>query len=403
MLAALFPVRDFRDRVVAYELSTYPLVRTQGAESADDDARATLELLGTLPLPRLTGGRPVHVPVTPSLLRDGALSRFASVDAVFVLATEALDDAATRRTVERLIAGGFRFGLDGFPDGDPLPASLAGATIALDAGRVPALAMASRVQLMLQNGLRPIARSVDDRATRERVLSLGVPLYTGRVMPRGAMKDAESEAGAKRAVTMLAAFSDGSPPDATFDAFVRNNPRLSAELVHVMRSSTMGVRLPRTAENALTVLGRDAVLDKAASLVARLAGDAAGDPELALIGLRRARSCARLAVGLERAPHNRARVLAGLVTVLDAAFGIPASAVPAQVVLTPLLNDVMVDRLEPLGQLMDLIEAYECGWWPDVLARCSVLGLSPMLVRNAYFDAWRDARDELGAMLPSSA
>ena len=83
---------------------------------------------------------------------------------------------------------------------------------------------------------------------------------------------------------------------------------------------------------------------------------------------------------------------------LDAAFSLPASAVPTQVVLSPQLHDVMVDRVEPLGQLMDLIEAYECGWWPDVLARCTMLGLAPTLVRSAYFDAWRDARNELGAM-----
>ena len=301
MLAALLPVRDNRDRVTAYELSTYPLTGVPGTNSADDDAHATLELLSTLPLPRLTGGRSVHVPVTPTLLREGALSRFASVDAVFVIATQALEDQTTRRTVERLIASGFRFGLDGFPEGvDAIPPSLAGATIALDAGRVSALTMASRVQSLLHVGLKPIVRSVDDRATRERVLSQGVPYYTGRIMLRGAMRDADSESSVKRAVTMLTAFSDGRPPDATFDVFVRNNARLSAELVHMMRSSTMGVRLPRTAENALTVLGFDAVLERAAALVARMAGDAAGDAELALIGLRRARACERLAAGLER-------------------------------------------------------------------------------------------------------
>ena len=290
MLAALLPVRDVRDKVVAYELSTYPLARERGMLSADDDARDTLELLSTLPLPRLTGGRSVHVPVTPTLLRDGALSRFASVDAVFVLATQALEDANTRRMVERLIASGFRFGLDGFPEDEPLPKALAGATIALDAGRLPPLTMASRVQLLLHAGLKPIVRSVDDRSMRERVLSQGVPFYTGRLMPRGATKDAEAESGAKRAVTMLAAFSDGRPPDETFDVFVRNNARLSAELVHMMQSSTMGVRLPRTPEYALTVLGRDAVLDRLASLVARLAADAG----------RRSRTCTRCVASCAR-------------------------------------------------------------------------------------------------------
>ncbi|MBC8088692.1 MAG: hypothetical protein H7Z40_15620 [Phycisphaerae bacterium] len=396
MLAALLPIRDHRDKVVAYELTAYPVSESVGAASNDDEARQTLELLSTLPLPRLASGRPVHVPVTPGLVRDGALARFASVDAVFVLATQALDDHTTSRAVERLIARGFHFGLDGFPEGNPLPPTLTGVTIALDAARVAPLAFASRIQMLLHSGLKPIARSVDDRATRERVLGVGVKLYSGRILPRSTTRDAEAESGAKRAVTMLGAFSDGRPPDNSFDAFVRNETRLSTELLRVMRSATMGVRGPRTIDHALTVLGRDAILDRLTALVARLVSECAGDPELALIALRRARMCERLASALERPPHPRLRRLAGLVSVLDAAFGVPATSLSSHVALSPVLADVAVERLQPLGQLVDIVEAYDNGWWPDMRARCRVAGIAPTLVREAYFDAWRDAREELG-------
>lgn len=397
MLAALLPIRDQRDRVVAYELSAYPASDAISTASNEEDARRTLELLSTLPLPRLASGRPVHVPVTPGLVRDGALSRFASVDAVFVLATQALEDPATSKAVEVLISRGFHFGLNGFPDGVPLLAALKGATISLDVARVSPLAMASRIQLLLHGGLKPIARSVDDRATRERVLGLGVPLYSGRILPRGSTRDADAELGVKRAVTTLAAFSDGRPPDGSFDAFVLNDTRFSSEILRLMRSAALGVRGPRTVEHAFTVLGRDAILDRMTGMVARLVSDCAGDPELALIALRRARMCERLATALERPPHPRTRRLAGLVTVLDAAFGVPPSALNAHVALSPALTDVAMDRLQPLGQLMDVIEAYDNGWWPDMRSRCRTLGVSPTLVREAYFDAWRDAREELGA------
>jgi EAL and modified HD-GYP domain-containing signal transduction protein len=397
MLAALLPIRDHRDRVVAYELTAYPANEIASLASSETDARSTLELLSTLPLPRLANGRPVHVPVTPALVRDGALSRFASVDAVFVLATQALEDPGTARAVEVLRNRGFRFGLDGFPDGSPLPTTLAGATIAIGAAHIAPLAMASRIQLLLHAGLKPIARNVDDRATRERILALGMPFYSGRVLPRNVMCDAEAEAGTKRAVTMLAAFSDGRPPDASFDAYVRNDARLSAEILRVMRSASLGVRGPRTVEHAFTVLGRDALLDRMTSLVARLISECAGDPELALISLRRARMCERLATALERPPHPRTRRLAGLVSVLDSAFGVPPSALNSHVALSPVLTDVAMDRLQPLGQLVDVIDAYDNGWWPDMRSRCHNLGISPALVRDAYFDSWRDAREELNA------
>lgn len=401
MLAALLPIRDPRDRVVAYELSAYPLQGTPGIATSEQDARNTLELLGTLPLPRLTGGRSVHVPVTPMLVRDGALARYASVDAVFVLATQALEDEESRRAVEKLVAKGFRFGLDGFPEGGPIPDALKGVTISLDASRIPSLTLANRVQQLLHAGLKPIARSVDDRSTRERVIALGVAFYSGRILPRGKVRRADSEAGAKRAVTMMIAFSDGRPPDNTFDVFVRNDPRLSAEVLHVLRSASMGVRGPRTIEHAFNVIGREAILDSMTGLVARLAAEAAGDAELALIALRRARMCERLANGLARPPHPRVRVLAGLVSTLDSAFGVPATSLGSQVALSNVLSDVVVEREQPLGQLVDLIEAYDNGWWPDVYARCKLLGLSPTMVRQSYFDAWRDARDELGAAKPA--
>ena len=403
MLAALLPIRDQRDKVVAYELTAYPISDTVSALSNEAVARNTLELLSTLPLPRLANDRPVHVPVTPGLVRDGALARFASVDAVFVLATQALDDQATSRAVERLIGRGFRFGLDGFPDGNPLPPALTGATVALDAARLAPLALASRIQMLLHAGLKPIARSVDDRATRERVLGVGVKLYTGRILPRASTRDAEAESGAKRAVTMLAAFSDGRPPDTSFDAFVRNETRLATEILRVMRSATLGVRGPRTIDHALTVLGRDAILDRMTALVARLVSESAGDPELALIALRRARMCERLATALERPPHPRMRRLAGLVSVLDAAFGVPASSLSSHVALPSVLADVAVERLQPLGQLVDIVEAYDNGWWPDMRARCRVVGVAPTVVREAYFDAWRDAREELGASRAAEA
>lgn len=390
-------MRDQRDKVVAYELTAFPASDSLTPASVELDARNTLDLLGTLPLPRLANGRPVHVPITPALVRDGALARFASVDAVFILATQAFEDHATSRAVERLIARGFRFGLDGFPEGAPLPQALAGATVAMNAARMPPVAMASRIQMLLHAGLRPIARSVDDRATRERVLGGGVQLYTGRILPRGTTRDAEAESAARRTVTMLAAFSDGRPPEGSFDTFVRNESRLAGDILHVMRSATMGVRGPRTIEHALTVLGRDAILDRMTALVARLAGECAGDAELAVIALRRARMCERLATVLERPPHPRVRTLAGLVSVLDTAFGIPPTALGAHVALSSELADVAVDRQRPLGQLVDIIEAYEHGWWHDMRSRCRMVGVAPAVVREAYFDSWRDARNELSA------
>ena len=120
MLIALLPLRDRRERVVGYSLSGYPDdLRRQG--TPDEEAR---ELLEVAPAMARMVGRSLVVPITPTLVREGAITRFASMDAVWLIATEALDDQGTRRAVDRLIGTGFHFALQGFPEGSPLLPSL---------------------------------------------------------------------------------------------------------------------------------------------------------------------------------------------------------------------------------------------------------------------------------------
>ncbi len=394
MLTTLLPIRDRRERVMGYAVSAFPSDEQRASGGADDEARQTVEMVGLLS--RLAT-RSLVVPVTPTLVRNGALTRFASVDAVWLLATSALDDAATRKAVDRLLGTGFHFALDGYPDGEPLLPSLIGATIVLDAQRLSAQLLESRVRVLLEAGLRPLVRGVDDRALRHRVMAVGVPMYTGRLLTRAASAavDRNAEASAMRAIAMLAAFADGRPPNAAFDAFVRDDPHLAASMLRSMRSAALGVRGPKSVEHALNVLGRDAVMEQLVGVTAHLLGEAAHDAELSVIALRRARTCERVGAALDGAPHPRARTLAGLLSVLEFALGVPPAVLVERMTLPGVLQDALLDRREPLGALLDLVDAMEYGWWEDLRSRCRRLGVSPSMVGQAWLAAWRSARDEL--------
>lgn len=394
MLVTLLPLRDRRTRVVGYAVSGHPDdVRT--SRGADEEAREVLEAVPSLG--RLVG-RTVVVPITPALVRDGAITRFASLDAVWLVATDALDDAATRRAVDRLIGAGFHFALRGFPEGEPLLPSLAGSTIVLDAARTPPTLLDSRVRLLLDAGLRPLVRGVDDRVTRQRVLAAGVPLYAGRQLTRGAgvAPDRATEDSLLRAITMLAAFADGRPPDASFDAFVRDDPHVAAGLLRSVSSVTTGVRPPRSVTQAMTLFGRDAILDRLAAVAARLIGDVANDPDLGFAALRRARTCERVGAALDPAPHPRARVVAGLLSTLEFGLGASSMELARRLALPGSIADVLNDRAQPLGQLLDVVDAIEYGWWDDMVARSQRLGIRPRVVGDAWLEAWRSAREELG-------
>ncbi len=395
MLTALMPIRDVRDRVIGYGVSTCPDDPRRAGSDPDGDARRLVDMVGALT--RLAG-RSLVVPITPAIVREGAITRFASTDAVWLMATESLDDPSTRRAVDRLIGAGFHFALQGFPEGEPLPPSLVGSTIVLDAAHALPSALESRVRALLDAGLRPLVRGVDDRLTRHRVVQAGVPLYSGRLLARGAgvSADRTTEGSVIRAITMLAAFADGRPTDSSFDRFVHDDPHLAASLLRAMGSASLGVRGPRSVTHAITMLGRDAIMDRLVSVAARLIGEAAHDPELGFIALRRARACERVGAALDNGPHPRMRLIAGLLSTLEFALGGSAPILAERLALPVALRDVMVERQLPLGQLLDVIDALEQGWWDDFVSRCGRIAIAPAVVADAWLASWRTARDELG-------
>jgi hypothetical protein len=374
LLATLLPVRDGRDRAVAYLVATCPAEPSPRESWGDEEARRTLDRLPALH--RLCG-RTLVVPVPPALIRDGALARFTTADVVWLLATAAFDDPATRRVVERLLAGGVRFALDGFPEGGPLPTALVGAPVLLDAARLAPAQFAARARLLREAGLQ---------------WHLGLP------MPHGARVavDGAALAGALRTIRLLADYADGRPADARLDAYIEADPRLSGALLRALSSAAVAVRGPRSVAQAMTVLGRDAVLERLVGATARLLGEAVADPGMALVAARRARIAELVGAALAPAPHPRARLLAGVLSALPVAAGRPAADLAGELALPPPLADVLGARRDPVGMLTDAIEAHEHGWWADLHSRCDALGIAPLVVSDAYSTGWRAARDDLG-------
>ncbi len=394
MLISLQPIRDRKMRVSAYHLGAYPSDSERGQLSPDDETRYVVDLVGSL---TRIATRTLYVPVTPAVVREGSLTRFASTDATWLVSTEALEDTRTRKDVDRLLGAGFRFALDGFPAGAPLPGTMGGCTVVLDALRTAPPLLASRVQLLLQAGFKPMVRNVDDRLTHHRVMRAGAALYSGRLLTRGASTpiDRNVEDSLIRAMSMLVAFADGRPADASFDAFVRDDPHLAASLLKAMNSAAFGVRGPRSVTHAMTMLGRDAIMERLVAVAARLIGEAARDPELAFAALRRARMVERVGAALDNAPHPRARIVAGLLSVLEFALGAPSTAIADRLALPPALREALIERFSGLGQLLDVVDAIEYGWWEDLTERCAQLGIATPVVSDAWLAAWRAARDEL--------
>ncbi len=402
LLSTLLPVRDARERTIAYELRTHPLAGHPFA-SIDDEVRATLTMLQRRELLRAVRGKPLYVPVSPSVLRGGAITGFASADIVFFVASDALEDADTVRAMERYVSAGFKFGFVGAELHAELPETLRGSPVAFDAGALSGLMLASTVQRLLDAGARPIARQVDDRATRERLRASGVFAFTGRPLPRGRSASNDARPRVLRALKLLTALSDGRPPDATFDQFVASDPVVAQAVLRATSSAAVGTTRPRTLTHAFTLLGREEMIARLVVATSFLLGDCGGDPELPAIAIRRSRSLERLGGALDRVGHPRLRVVAGLLSVADGATGMPSVMLADELQAPAALRDSLVERELPLGALLDVIEAHEYGWWDDLFARCAAIGIAPSIVGDAWTEGWQHARVELAARAVSDA
>ncbi|MBU6367221.1 MAG: hypothetical protein KJT01_13495 [Gemmatimonadetes bacterium] len=402
MLTTLIPVRDPEERVTGYFLASTAIARTPAAAgrpaATDVGERARVEQVG--PLTRLAG-KPLIVPVSAAMVLDGVLTRFASTEATWVLPLAAFSDDAVRRVIDRLAASEFRFGIDSRADGNPvrvrLPEKLEGSVQLLDAAAVPLPKLLDTMAKGMVLGVPCGILNVDDRATRRRLLDAGAVWTCGRALPRGGrtIGDRVTDERALRVVLTLAQYSDGRPPDDRLEALFHDDRTVAEALVKALHASKLG-RPGRPLSQEVAALGRDALLNLMVIVGARLLGEAARDPEVALAALRRARAAQRISAVLESPPHPRACTMAGLLSTVDYALGVSLSEVAEMIPRTPVLLDALGARQRGLGEVLDLIEAMEVGWWDEVLGRCALLQASPAVVADGWRTAWRTATEELG-------
>ncbi len=400
-LATLLAVRDARDRVVAYTVVSASAGKESAPDHLETECRLTLESLGVL---SRAAGRDILVPVVPAVVRDGSLSRFASTDATWLIATDALDDPDTRKAVDRLVSQQFQFALDGFPNGDPLSPALMGSTIVLDARHYSRQELASSLRQLLDAGLRPMVRGIDDRASRKHALDCGVGLYQGRLLTRSASVDPASApiASILHAIELLSRFAGGYSGYPAVEKVMGQDEKLRTGLIREATAAGIISRSNRITGPLLDTVAPDALMDHLETVIARMMGDVAGDPELAIITLRRTMMCKRLGAVLDPAPHPRTRAVAAIISMLEFSLGLPAYSLGASAGLATNLRDTVEQRSGDLGLVLDIIDAFEYGWWADLRDGCVRLGISPSVVAETYTDGWRDARIALAVIQADS-
>jgi c-di-GMP-related signal transduction protein len=183
------------------------------------------------------------------------------------------------------------------------------------------------------------------------------------------------------------------------EAVIRQDVSLSVKLLRYLNSAAFGWRSGVTSlRRALVLLGERA-FRQWATLVAVIGLTHGRPDELALASLTRARFCELLAGPLlGRGPELDA-FLVGLLSLIDAVVGRPASEVLAELAVHADIQEALLAPGDsPLAALLALSRAYERASWVDVHQLTATLGLQEARVRVAYLDALRWAGQALGSI-----
>ncbi|MGF1724442.1 EAL and HDOD domain-containing protein [Photobacterium nomapromontoriensis] len=134
---------------------------------------------------------------------------------------------------------------------------------------------------------------------------------------------------------------------------------------------------------ALVYLGEDR-LKMFVSVIATAQASIAKPRELYALSLLRGRMCEILATGSGRQIDAKSAFMAGLLSLLDALLDRPREELLDQLPLEPVIHDALLTQTGVLGEMLQLVEAYEQADWEKVSGYCRELLISEELVGRSY-------------------
>ncbi len=410
-LIARQPIFDRHLTTVAYELRFRHLKPSLPYTNIAEVQRALVVLLD-IGLDTLVGPRSALVAVPPEeLVTLLDVTPFLPTDRLWlaIMPDSALSSRA-HDALRLLVQQGCSLLLECplFPSGD-LPALLQ------DPAWVTLLEMADVVRLSLPSpsdpaferwltenvaafaswrstGLRLLVTGIEDYRTFARCREFGVDYFQGDFLFRPVLVRRARRSVSPAALMLLARIADPAIDFAEVERLIAQDLDLTYKLLKLVNAVWFARRMRiESLRQALLVLGLRNIAAWVTVIV--LAGVERKPLELVRSALVRARLCELLAGALPGVSRESA-FLAGLLSVLDAAFDLPLADTLANLPLSSELLDALLFHRGPLGQVLQAILAYERADWSTLMT----LPFEPSLLTEAFIDALAFAADVLAAL-----
>ncbi|MGO9900000.1 MAG: EAL and HDOD domain-containing protein [Solirubrobacteraceae bacterium] len=363
LLVTRQPVVDARTRVKGYRI-IYGMLegKVPCMPSGADALRLFNEVFSVMSLETLIGGSVAYVPIArelllmvgiPSILRDRVVLRVKYEDAISAEFAPSLDRGFRRGAaleLDRVPGPEFDFRLlDQF------------GVVEIDLSRWSEVQIAEVMPEIVSRRGVALATNVRDHRQRDEARELGFEWFSGPYLTRGVV--VEGRKVPSRALTALVDVARLQSETITLDQLIRViecDRELSERLLQHINSAHFGFATKvRTVRHATVLLGSREVA-RWAMLHATLACAPRTAPAQMAIALTRAGMCERLAaVRPGVAPDEL--FTAGMLSMAHVLAGVSLDSIVRGLTLSGLVEEALLDRTGPVGEILDAVIAYERG------------------------------------------
>jgi EAL and modified HD-GYP domain-containing signal transduction protein len=383
------PIYDAAMHAVAYELLFQNLAEDEARIDYDDATTEVLiNSLVEVGLPNIAENKLAFISISPKYIRGELPVALEESNVVLQIAAQFADLEQLPDQLRDLKQDGFPIALKGFSFE---PGTLAIAELAdyikVDISRFSDEELRQQIDLLNTVDVTVIAEKVATQNDFARCKELGFDQFQGYFFCEPNVIEGTRTPTSRLAVLHL--LSEIQNPDITFtdlEKLIAKDVTLSYRILRYINSAMYS--LPHKIESirhALTMLGLRAVRNWVTVLAQSKFDDK--PYELMITSLLRARMCEILAENLDL--KHEATFVVGLFSTLDALLDRPMEDVLNDLPLTEEVNDAILHKQGPLGQILQCTIAYEQGDWeqlPD-------LGLDSASIKNAYLEAIQWTRD----------
>jgi EAL and modified HD-GYP domain-containing signal transduction protein len=201
-----------------------------------------------------------------------------------------------------------------------------------------------------------LASSVEYRDVYRTCVEVGFDLFEGYFFSRpDPVVFGQRRAGASGAVLLL---SEVTRPDIDLDrieSLISADPGLAYAIMRLVNSSAFGLSVTiQSVHHAIVMVGF-AQIRQLAVVLTMAQNSQAGSPEVVVLSALRAHFASELAAKT----NSSAAFTTGLLSVIDAVFNAPMEELLADIPLPADVTDALLHRAGPLGEVLDVIEAFE--------------------------------------------